>query len=228
MRLRRRLRKEKLLSRLSRPFPPFGCQSPANLSRGNHFRSVGGPHELALDWLDTYLRSGKRTIDGGGGGSGRVGAIKFTIAEGAACVSYMIEPMHARTFSRYRPMFIFDINLVDVCGPRLVRYIILINYFNEYKRNRTRAMRTFECVLLILCANITHEQTRKTRKPSTSLNRAGAIFTSVTAPLSLSLSIMIALRFVLNYFPVTSLTWKFRGIVNATRDTVARVVKYTK
>jgi len=38
-------------------------------------------------------------------------------------------------------MFIFDINLVDVCGPRLVRYIILINYFNEYKRNRTRATR---------------------------------------------------------------------------------------
>ncbi|KYM92324.1 hypothetical protein ALC53_00779 [Atta colombica] len=61
------------------------CQSPANLSRGNHFRSAGGSpslHELALDWLDTYLRSGKRTIDGGGDGSGRVGAIKFTIAEG--------------------------------------------------------------------------------------------------------------------------------------------------
>lgn len=76
---------------------------------------------------------------------------------------------HARTFSRYRPMFIFDINLVDVCGPRLVRYIILINYFNEYKRNRTRATRTFQCILLILCANIMREQTRKTRKPSTSI-----------------------------------------------------------
>lgn len=97
-------------------------------------------HELALDWLDTYLRSSKRTIDGGSGGSGRVGAIKFTIAEGCG-VRIVRDRTHARTFSRYRPMFIFDINLVDVCGPRLVRYIILINYFNEYKRNGTRAVR---------------------------------------------------------------------------------------
>jgi len=132
-----------LPSCLSCLFLSFRCQSPANLSRGNHFRSAGGPpsrHELALDWLDTYLRSGKRTIDGGGDGSGRVGAIKFTIAEGVG-VRIVRDRTHARTYSRYRSMFIFDINLVDVCGPRLVRYIILINYFNEYKRNRTRITR---------------------------------------------------------------------------------------
>lgn len=75
-------------------------------------------HEPALDWLDTYLRSGKRTIDGGSGGSSRVGAIKFTIAEG----TYVIERAHV---FEILSMFIFDINLVDVCGPRRS-----LHYFN--------------------------------------------------------------------------------------------------
>ncbi|KYN03141.1 hypothetical protein ALC62_06008, partial [Cyphomyrmex costatus] len=57
------------------------CQSPANLSRGNHFRSVGGPPS-------------------------RVGAIKFTIAEGAVCVSYTREMQRSRGVaqSRFRGM----------------------------------------------------------------------------------------------------------------------------
>jgi len=72
-------------------------------------------HEPALDWLDTYLRSGKRTIDGG---SSRVGAIKFTIAEG----TYVIERADV---IEILSMFIFDINLVDVCGLRRS-----LHYFN--------------------------------------------------------------------------------------------------
>lgn len=67
-------KKKQLLSCLSGVFPLFGCQSSANLSRGNHFRSVGPwatVHEPALDWLDTYLRSGKRTVGGEGGRRGK-------------------------------------------------------------------------------------------------------------------------------------------------------------
>lgn len=61
----------------------------------------------------------------------RVGAIKFTIAGGQgrgrgrdARVRYVIERAH-RVFEISRPMFIFDINLVDVCGPRRS-----LHYFN--------------------------------------------------------------------------------------------------
>lgn len=46
---------------------------------------------------------------------------------------------------------------------RVVRYIILINYFNEYKRNRTSAPAcTFVCVLR---ANIVRERTRNHHPP---------------------------------------------------------------
>lgn len=112
--MRRRGRSEKQkASFLPVAYFPFGCQFVAWQPFPAYRRAT--VHEPALDWLDTYLRSGKRTIDGG---SSRVGAIKFTIAEG----TYVIERADV---IEILSMFIFDINLVDVCGLRRS-----LHYFN--------------------------------------------------------------------------------------------------
>jgi len=62
--------------------PLSGWQSSGNLSVGEHFRPAGGPPYASLPSIGYISAVERKDVEEGGGG--RVGAIKFAIAEGAA------------------------------------------------------------------------------------------------------------------------------------------------